>query len=202
MTKTANSPIDYFASHPSLVVREALDVAIAAHDGQVRRYTGEPFVLHPVAVAHVASEYERDPLVLAAALLHDVVEDTEVTASDLASRFPASVVRMVLSLTNPSQPTDGDRASRKAIDHAHVVRADSRSQTIKYADVFLNVRSIAQHDPDFAKHVYLPQKASLINRLDRGHPRLRQRVQDCIQELIRNLEENDAAGASGPDCTV
>ena len=185
----ARGLVDDFANHPSRVVREALEVAIAAHEGQTRRYTGEPFVLHPVAVAHIVSEYERDPLVLAAALLHDVVEDTDVTAHDLSVRFPASVVRMVLSLTNPSQPDDGDRASRKAIDHAHVAQAEPRAQTIKYADVWLNVRSIAQQDPAFAKGVYLAQKASLISRLDRGHPRLRQRVRDTIQALSRDLQD-------------
>jgi len=184
---TARDLLDDFAHHPSRVVREALELAIAAHDGQTRRYTGEPFVLHPVAVAHVVSEYERDPLVLAAALLHDVVEDTDVTAQYLADRFPASVVRMVMSLTNPSGPTDGDRATRKAIDHAYVAQSDPRAQTIKYADVLLNVRSIARHDPAFARDIYLPQKASLIDRLDRGHPRLRQRVQDTIQALTQDL---------------
>ncbi len=189
---TARNLFDDFARHPSRVVREALELAVAAHEGQTRRYTGEPFVLHPVAVAHVVSEYERDPLVLAAALLHDVVEDTEVTAQDLADRFPASVVRMVLSLTNPSRPEDGNRATRKAIDHAHVEQSEPRAQTIKYTDVYLNVRSIAKHDPAFARHQYLPQKASLIERLDRGHPRLRQLVRDCIIGLSQKLQAADA----------
>lgn len=189
---TAN-PLDRFAHHPSHVVRQALDVAQWAHDGQTRRYTGEPFVLHPVAVAHVVSAYERDPLVLAAALLHDVVEDTEVTAQDLAARFPASVVRMVLSLTNPAGPEDGDRASQKAINHAHVAGADSRAQTIKYADVFLNVQSIARHDPDFAR-TYLREKAALIAQLDRGHPRLRLEVAECIHGLRHALESGQSRG--------
>jgi len=189
---TASDLLDEFAHHPSRVVREALELAAAAHEGQTRRYTGEPFVLHPVAVAHIVSEYERDPLVLAAALLHDVVEDTDVTARELATRFPASVVRMVLSLTNPSQPGDGDRATRKAIDHAHVERSEPRAQTINYADVWLNVRSIARHDPAFARDVYLPQKASLIDRLDRGHPRLRLRVKDAIATLALTLRAPDA----------
>ncbi|MFN2310207.1 MAG: HD domain-containing protein [Gammaproteobacteria bacterium] len=156
---------------------------MAVHAGQARRYTDEPFVLHLVAVAHWDSECERDTLVLIAALLHGVVEDTEVTAQDLADRFPASVVRMVLSLTNPSRPEDGNRATRKAIDHAHVEQREPRAQTIKYADVSLNVRSIAPHDPAFARHQQLPQKTSLLERLDRGQPRLRRLVRDCINAL-------------------
>lgn len=176
-----------FAHHPSLVVRRALDIASQAHHGQVRRYTHEPFVSHPIAVAQTVAPFNRDPLVLAAALLHDVVEDTPVTATDLACEMPSSVVRMVLSLTNQASPTDGDRSPRKRIDHAHVARAESRVQTIKYADVLHNVQSIARHDPSFAA-TYLREKASLIGRLNRGHPLLRRRVWHCIDTLIADLD--------------
>ncbi|QGT78934.1 HD domain-containing protein [Guyparkeria halophila] len=172
----------HFAQHPSHVVRRALAIAIEAHAGQVRRYTHEPFVTHPVAVAQTVRPFHGDPLVLATALLHDVVEDTPVTAADLDREMPSSVVRMVLSLTNPSSTDDGDRAARKRIDHDHVARAEPRAQTIKYADVWHNVRSIARHDPEFAP-TYLAEKISLIHRLDRGHPVLRRRVWQCLVEL-------------------
>lgn len=97
------------ANHPSRMVRDALEVAITAHEGQTRRHTGEPFILHPAPVALIISEYECDPPILAATLLHEAVEDTILTAEDLTDRSPASVARMVLSLTNPSDPGDGDR---------------------------------------------------------------------------------------------
>lgn len=182
MTVDHHAPLAHFAAHPSFVVRDALRLAVDAHQGQVRKYTGEAFVTHPASVAHTVSEFDSDPLVLAAALLHDVVEDTAVTAQALRARFPATVVRLVLSLTNPSRPEDGDRTARKAIDHAHVAQAEPRAQTIKYADVLHNVQSIARHDPAFAP-TYLQQKASLIARLDRGHPVLRRRVRECVQSL-------------------
>jgi len=182
MTADSRSLLEHFAAHPAFVVRHALRLAVDAHEGQVRKYTGEAFVTHPATVARTVSEFNTDPLVLAAALLHDVVEDTAVTPDDLRARFPATVVRLVLSLTNPSRPEDGDRTARKAIDHAHVARAEPRAQTIKYADVLHNVQSIARHDPAFAP-TYLRQKASLIARLDHGHPVLRRRVQDCIRSL-------------------
>ncbi len=179
MTTPFTNPL---TRHPSLVVRHALAIATEAHDGQVRRYTHEPFVSHPIAVALTVAPFHSDPLVLAAALLHDVVEDTPVTAADLAREMPRSVVRMVLSLTNPSTRADGERASRKRIDHDHVARAEPRAQTIKYADVLHNVQSIARHDPEFAP-TYLAEKVSLIRRLDRGHPVLRRRVWHCLVEL-------------------
>ncbi len=177
----------FFAQHPSLVVRRALAIATEAHEGQMRRYTHEPFVTHPIAVARTVVRFNRDPLVLAAALLHDVVEDTPVTATDLAREMPSSVVRMVLSLTNQASTTDGDRSSRKRIDHDHVARAEPRAQTIKYADVLHNVQSIARHDPSFAA-TYLQEKASLVRRLNRGHPVLRRRVWHCIDTLIADLD--------------
>jgi len=179
MTKPLTTQV---SRHPSLVVRRALAIAAEAHLGQVRRYTHEPFVTHPVAVANTVTPFDSEPLVLAAALLHDVVEDTPVTAADLASEMPSSVVRMVLSLTNPSTPADGERARRKRIEHDHISRAEPRAQTIKYADVLHNVQSIARHDPEFAP-TYLAEKVSLIRRLDRGHPLLRRRVWHCIEQL-------------------
>ncbi len=185
MTTTPDARL--FAQHPSFVVRRALAIAIEAHEGQVRRYTHEPFVTHPIAVARTVASFNRDPLVLATALLHDVVEDTPVSAADLAREMPSSVVRMVLSLTNQASPTDGERATRKRIDHDHVAHAEPRAQTIKYADVLHNVQSIARHDSEFAP-IYLAEKLSLIRRLDRGHPVLRRRVWHCIDTLIADLD--------------
>ncbi|MFO7807734.1 HD domain-containing protein [Guyparkeria sp.] len=185
MTTTPDA--QFFVQNPSLVVRRAVEIMIEAHEGQVRHYTHEPFVSHPIAVAQTVATFNRDPLVLAAALLHDVIEDTPVTATDLGRKMPSSVVRMVLSLTNQASHADGERATRKHIDHDHVVRAEPRAQTIKYADVLHNVQSIARHDPSFAAP-YLQEKASLIRRLNRGHPALRRHVWNCIDTLIAELD--------------
>ncbi len=146
----------------------ALAVAVEAHDGQVRKYTGEPYALHPVAVARLVGEVFPDVDAIGAAYLHDVLEDTDTTAADLLARgLGASMIRLVNELTDVSKPEDGNRATRKALDRAHLARASCRAQTIKLADLLDNARSIINYDPDFAK-VFMREKALLLEVLVDG----------------------------------
>ena len=75
----------FVAHHPDGdvdLLRRAYEVAAEAHAGQVRK-TGDPYITHPLAVAHMLAGYGLDEQTLAAALLHDTVEDTNLTLSDL-----------------------------------------------------------------------------------------------------------------------
>ena len=67
-------------------VGEAFDLAVAAHEGQLRA-TGEPYVVHPIASAQILAELGIDPIAIQAALLHDVPEDTEFALSDVEEKF-------------------------------------------------------------------------------------------------------------------
>jgi len=74
-----------------VLIRKALDLAIDAHKDQ-RRKSGEPYIYHPIAVAHiVASEIGLGAIAIAAAFLHDVVEDTEYTLDDMERMFGKKV---------------------------------------------------------------------------------------------------------------
>src|SRR5690606_38890864 len=82
--------------------------------GQKRKYTGEPYILHPMSVAGiVATTPFATKTMIAAALLHDVVEDTTYTLKDIEDRFGKEVARLVDWLTDLSTPADGNRAKRK-----------------------------------------------------------------------------------------
>lgn len=81
------------------LVLKAATVAADAHANQRRKGNGEPYINHPVRVAHHAERCGLSPTAIAAALLHDVVEDTPVTLTDLRREFPGEVVRMVELLT-------------------------------------------------------------------------------------------------------
>nr|MBX2827163.1 HD domain-containing protein [Flavobacteriaceae bacterium] len=84
------------------LIRSAFDVAVDAHKDQ-RRKSGEAYIFHPIAVAKiVASEIGLDATSIAAALLHDVVEDTEYTLVDLEQMFGETVARIVDGLTKIS----------------------------------------------------------------------------------------------------
>lgn len=165
------------------VTREAFLIARRAHEGQVRKYTGEPFVEHPIRVALRLHELGEGPHTLAAALLHDVVEDTVVTADELSQRLPDEVVSLVLEVTNPECPTCKNRRARKEKCREHLFRASARGQTLKYSDVLDNIESIAMHDPRFAP-TYLMENQSLVEVLTKGREDLREQVVQRIEDLL------------------
>jgi (p)ppGpp synthase/HD superfamily hydrolase len=152
------------------VVRKAQVYAMAAHAavGQKRKYTGEPYIVHPAEVAKiVASVPGSTPDMVAAAWLHDVVEDTGCTLTDIHMAFGIDIAYLVGCLTDVSKPEDGNRTVRKAIDRAHSAEAPAEAQTIKLADLISNSKSIMQYDPGFAKN-YLEEKRLLLEVLTKG----------------------------------
>ena len=84
------------------LIRRAHETAAAAHEGQLRS-SGEPYISHPVAVTHYLATLQMDAETLAAALLHDVPEDTELTLVDLERRFGRSVATLVDGVTKLSK---------------------------------------------------------------------------------------------------
>ena len=154
-------------------VERAKVFATAAHAavGQTRKYTGEPYVVHPIEVASLVESVGGTEAMVAAALLHDVLEDTGVTVDVLEEQFGSEVADLVLWLTDVSNPDDGNRSTRKALDRQHSAAAPAAAQTIKVADLISNTRSIVAHDPGFAK-VYLEEKRLLLEVLTRADPTL------------------------------
>lgn len=155
------------------IVERARVFATAAHAavGQTRKYTGEPYVVHPIEVSELVASVNGTEAMVAAALLHDVLEDTEVTVDLLEEQFGSKVADLVLWLTDISRPKDGNRSARKALDRQHSAAAPAAAQTIKVADLISNTRSIIAHDPGFAK-VYLEEKRLLLDVLTRADPTL------------------------------
>jgi len=164
------------------VVHKAQVYAMAAHAavGQKRKYTGEPYIVHPAEVASiVASVPGSTPDMVAAAWLHDVVEDTGCTYTDIHMSFGPEIAALVGWLTDVSKPEDGNRAKRKAIDREHTAQAPAEAQTIKLADLISNSRSIMEHDPEFAR-VYLEEKRLLLEVLTRGDAGLHSRAREFV----------------------
>ena len=102
-----------------VMVQRAIEFATQAHAGQTRKYTGEPYVNHPIEVMKLVSMVTDDPEVLAAAVLHDVVEDTPATIMNIRIGFTPRVAALVDDLTDVSKPEDGNRATRKELDRQH-----------------------------------------------------------------------------------
>lgn len=165
-------------------VLHAYYFAKKAHEyvGQLRKYTNEPYINHPVEVMEILYRYGiKNFGILQAALLHDVVEDTPISIGCINEAFDVYVCEMVRDLTDISKPTDGNRAYRKAIDREHISRGMPSSKTIKLADLISNSRSIVKHDPKFAK-VYLPEKRLLLGVLEEGDARLWEECDRILRE--------------------
>ncbi len=172
------------------LISAARRFAIEAHEriDQRRKYTGEPYWVHPQAVARLVASVSDDATLIAAAWLHDTVEDTPVTLADIRRQFGERVAVLVSDLTDVSRPEDGNRALRKRIDRQHSARAHADAKTVKLADLIHNTESIVDHAPEFA-HVYLAEKALLLEVLTEGHPQLYQRACRQLAEAKARLRE-------------
>lgn len=155
------------------IVEKARVFATAAHAAvaQLRKYTNEPYIVHPAEVVSIVSTVAHTDEMLAAAWLHDVVEDTGVTIEVIREEFGETVAELVGWLTDVSRPEQGNRATRKAIDRAHTAMAPAPAQTVKLADLISNTKSIMAHDEKFAK-TYLEEKRLLLEVMTKGDPML------------------------------
>ena len=152
-------------------VHRAVAFAARAHAGQDRKYTGEPYLVHPLRVLRLVADAGGSDDVQVAAVLHDVVEDCDVGLAEIRDEFGERVAELVGWLTDVSRPGDGPRRARKALDRDHLAAAPPEAQTIKLADLIDNTESIVEHDPRFAA-VYMAEKRQLLDVLTRGDERL------------------------------
>ena len=131
-------------SHPKAdlsVIERAYDVAERAHRDQVRK-SGDPYITHPLAVATILAELGMTPVTLAAALLHDTVEDTDYSLDDLEEEFGSEVAKLVDGVTKLDKVTYGDNAQAETVRKMIVAMArDIRVLVIKLADRLHNART-------------------------------------------------------------
>ncbi len=174
----------------SELVSRAIRFATQAHEriDHRRKYSGQPYTDHLKQVAEIVGTVTDDQEMIAAAWLHDVVEDTPATIDDIEREFGLSVARLVHSLTDISKPSDGNRAERKAIDRAHLANACHRAQTIKLADLIDNCQDITHHDPRFAT-LFLKEMDALLEVLDKADPTLMRRARKTLSKCRSRLDQ-------------
>ncbi len=141
--------VDAFrAHHPkdaTNLITRAYDVSAEAHRGQSRK-SGEPYVTHPVAVARICADLGLDDVTIAAALLHDAVEDTGLTLEVVESDFGPEVARIVDGVTKLDRLTFDSKEAQQAASVRKMVVAmakDLRVLIIKLSDRLHNMRTIA-----------------------------------------------------------
>ncbi len=127
------------------LIKETFEFAKQAHAG-IRRRSGEPYIMHPLAVAHiVVSEMGLGSTSICAALLHDVVEDTDYTVEDIEQRFGTKIASIVEGLTKISGGVFGEQASMQAENFRKLILTmseDIRVILIKIADRLHNMRTL------------------------------------------------------------
>ncbi len=137
------------------LVERAFEFSESAHRGQFRK-SGEPYITHPLAVASILSEWQLDAEGLAAALLHDVMEDTSVTRTELESTFGKPVAAMVDGLSKLDQIEFATREDAQAESFRKMLLAmarDVRVILIKLADRLHNMRTLDAMAPTHRKRI-------------------------------------------------
>ncbi len=168
------------------MIEKAKRFARAAHESidQRRKYTHEPYIVHPAAVAQMVARVTDDAAMISAAWLHDVVEDTPVTIDEIETEFGGDIAALVSDLTDVSSPADGNRKARKHLDWLHTREASARAKTIKLADLIHNSASIQRYDPGFAR-VYMAEKRRLLRVLKDGDPSLYATAAEIVARYYR-----------------
>lgn len=168
-----------------------------AHGGQLRKYTPERYIVHPVRVMKLCREYTADLTVLAAALLHDVLEDTPVSREDIrvflstlmTPQQSRRTLDLVVELTDvfvKSAYPQWNRRKRKQMEAARIALTSADAQTIKYADILDNSREILQHDPEFGKK-FLQECRALLLVATRGNKALHTLALQAVEQGLATL---------------
>ena len=133
------------------IITKAFNFARHAHKG-VRRLSGEPYIMHPIAVAQiVCSEIGLGSTSICSALLHDVVEDTDYTVEDIENMFGPKIAQIVDGLTKISGGLFGDKASAQAENIKKLLltmNEDIRVILVKMADRLHNMRTLGSQPPN------------------------------------------------------
>lgn len=152
----------------NLELRRTINFAHEAHMGQTRRYTGEPYVNHCKNVLEILNKHwpTAPQYVRKAALLHDVLEDTDVEYDELLERFGVATATLVYQLTNQyDNPAFGNRKRRKMLELNRMIEYKSMAVfAVKAADVIDNLSTIIRFDKGFAR-TYVAEKREALTKL-------------------------------------
>lgn len=180
------------------ILRLVKEFADEAHGDQMRKYVPQRYIVHPVEVMEICSQYTDDISVLCAALLHDVLEDTPTTQKEIETflREILSVeetkkavqytVEMTDVYTKEAYPNLNRRA-RKEREHERAAKTSPEAQTIKYADIISNSIDISKHDKDFGPK-FLREVRSLLKKIDKGNPDLYKMAVETVDNCIKEME--------------
>ena len=174
------------------LVVEALEFAARMHADQRRKgASGAPYINHPIAVMGLLHRAGvREETVLAAALLHDTVEDTEASHEELVARFGEPVAAIVAEVTDDKGLAQAER-KQKQIDEAPHLSAEAR--LLKLADKTANLTDLLRDPPDWPrkrKLDYANWAKAVVDQIRGAHAGLEERFDAVFAEALEALERN------------
>ena len=183
-------------------IKEAIKLATDAHEGQLRK-SGDPYITHPLAVMKIVEDWGMDEDTIIAAVLHDTIEDTDVTLKDIKERFGEQVAFLVDGVTKLGNVRSGmkDLDTYLPSTKNNLLRllvatgADIRVLIIKLADRLHNLRTLSALPPDKQKKIAkesLEVFAPLADRLNMG--RLRVEMADIAFSYVDPKRYNELRG--------
>ena len=135
------------------IVTKAYELAKQLHEGQFRE-SGEPYIMHPVNVAYILAEMKADRDTLCAALLHDTIEDTNITKEEIASEFNPTIANLVDGVTKLAKMNFSSKEERVLANTRKIITGitnDVRIIIIKLADRLHNMRTL-EHKRKFPRN--------------------------------------------------
>jgi guanosine-3',5'-bis(diphosphate) 3'-pyrophosphohydrolase len=177
------------------IIEKVKMYADQAHGDQMRKFANERYIVHPIRVMEIVRDFSPEISLLAASLLHDVLEDTAVNGEEL-KYFLDSVMnqqesdktfKLVNELTDVYTKAAYprlNRRTRRTKEAERLSTVSSDAQTIKYADIIDNVKDIASQDTDFAI-VYIRESRQLLTGMNQGNSQLYTRAMHIIEEAMK-----------------
>jgi guanosine-3',5'-bis(diphosphate) 3'-pyrophosphohydrolase len=167
-----------------LLVVRALAYAAARHENQRRKNAkGTPYINHPIALLEILVTCGvTDGIVLAAALLHDTIEDTGATAEELTAQFGAEVAAIVVEVSDDKSLP---KAERKRLQIEHAASASPRAKLVKLADKIANLRDMVTDPPAYwpleRRLAYFDWAAAVLEGLRGTHAQLERAFEIALQ---------------------
>jgi (p)ppGpp synthase/HD superfamily hydrolase len=169
------------------ILETAKQFAIAAHESihHRRKYDNQPYYIHCERVVKILQTVTDDEIILASAWMHDVLEDVAPLNPDFSEAkireiFGDRICHIVVELTD-CKLSEGNRATRKALDRSRLASASAAAQTIKLADLIDNLIDIKKHDPGFSI-VIAKETRLLLSGLTAGNQVLYSRVFQLLEK--------------------
>jgi len=175
------------------MIRAAYNFARAVHAKKRRKFTKELYHVHPISVAALVSNVNKDESVICAAILHDVIEDSWIETQTIRTLFNNHVANLVAEVTNRARASDGNREVQFKLNFDHLKNASSEAQTIKLADIIDNTKSVALFDPTYAE-IYMAEKKQMLDILTEGDSHLYDMANIIMDNYYRFMSNESKEG--------